>query len=120
MTAAPRNSARAETIDSLKAFGGMFTSNGILGYVEPLGFGISSLDSLLTAQECIQKSGFGCYRIVHDTFHHHIGPDDQKILGKDYDVFEHRPGPYFRRGIRHPHQRLPRPTPRPGRTRRTA
>ena len=78
---------KTETIDALKAFGGMFTSNGILGYVEPLGFGISSLDSLLVAQECIQRSGYTCYRIVHDTFHHHIGPDDQKILGKDYAVF---------------------------------
>ena len=78
---------KTETIDALKAFGGMFTSNGSLGYVEPLGFGISSLDSLLTAQECIQKSGYSCYRTVHDTFHHHIGPDDQKILGKDYAVF---------------------------------
>jgi 2-keto-myo-inositol isomerase len=76
----------AETIEALKAFGPRFEKAGILGYVEPLGFGISSLASFVVAQEAIKKSGFSCYRVVHDTFHHHIGPDDLTILGKAYDV----------------------------------
>jgi 2-keto-myo-inositol isomerase len=76
----------AETIDALKAFGPLFIRAGVLGLIEPLGFAISSLPSLLLAQDCIRKSGFDCYRIVHDTFHHYIGPDDQKILGKAYDI----------------------------------
>jgi 2-keto-myo-inositol isomerase len=76
----------AETIDSLAAFGTLFQAAGVLGYIEPLGFAISSLASLLVAQEAIEKSGFACYRVVHDTFHHHIGPDDPGIVGKAYRI----------------------------------
>lgn len=76
----------AETIDALAAFGPLFEQAGILGYIEPLGFAISSLASLVLAQEAIRKSGFSCYRVVHDTFHHYIGPEDQTILGGVYDV----------------------------------
>jgi 2-keto-myo-inositol isomerase len=76
----------AETTDALTAFGPLFTRSGILGLVEPLGFAISSLASLVVAQESIRKAGYACYRTVHDTFHHYIGPDDQTVLGKAYDV----------------------------------
>jgi 2-keto-myo-inositol isomerase len=76
----------AETVEALAAFGPRFVKAGLLGYVEPLGFGISSLASLVVASECIRKSGFACYRIVHDTFHHHIGPEDLNILGAAYDI----------------------------------
>ena len=76
----------SETIDALAAFGPLFAEVGILGYIEPLGFAISSLASLVLAQEAIRKSGFSCYRVVHDTFHHYIGPEDQTILGGVYDV----------------------------------
>ncbi|MFZ2635400.1 MAG: TIM barrel protein [Rectinemataceae bacterium] len=75
-----------ETVDALKAFGPAFEKAGLLGYIEPLGFSISSLASLVNAQEAIRKSGFACYKIVHDTFHHHIGPEDLTVLGKSYDV----------------------------------
>jgi 2-keto-myo-inositol isomerase len=75
-----------ETGDALTAFGPAFEKAGILGYVEPLGFSISSLASLVVAQEAIKKSGFSCYKIVHDTFHHYIGPDELTVLGKNYDV----------------------------------
>jgi 2-keto-myo-inositol isomerase len=83
-----RNPARraSETVDALAAFGPRFEKAGLLGYVEPLGFSISSLASLVLAQEAIKKSGFSCYRVVHDTFHHHIGPEDHTIFGKVYDV----------------------------------
>ena len=76
----------AETVDALAAFGPLFQSAGVLGYLEPLGFGISSLASLAVAQEAIGKSGQACYRVVYDTFHHHIGPDDASVLGKGYDI----------------------------------
>ncbi len=75
-----------ETIYALKAFGPLFTKAGILGLIEPLGFAVSSLPSLVLAQESIRKSGFACFKVVHDTFHHYIGPEDQNILGKAYDV----------------------------------
>jgi 2-keto-myo-inositol isomerase len=76
----------AETVDALAAFGPAFVKAGVEGYVEPLGFSISSLASLVVAQEAIKKSGFACYKVVHDTFHHHIGPEDLAVLGKSYEV----------------------------------
>ncbi|HTX73316.1 MAG TPA: TIM barrel protein [Rectinemataceae bacterium] len=83
-----RSAARRaiETAEALAEFGPRFMAAGILGYVEPLGFGISSLDSLVAAQEAIAKSGFSCYRIVHDTFHFHIGPEDLSVLGSVLNV----------------------------------
>jgi 2-keto-myo-inositol isomerase len=78
-----RNQAErvSETVDALAVFGTLFQDAGVLGYVEPLGFAVSSLASLVVAQEAIRKSGHSCYRVVHDTFHHYIGPDNQGILG---------------------------------------
>jgi 2-keto-myo-inositol isomerase len=76
----------AETVEALAAFGPRFEKAKVLGLVEPLGFAISSLASLLVAQDVIKKSGFSCFRIVHDTFHHHIGPEDLKIFDGAYDV----------------------------------
>ena len=76
----------AETVDALKAFGPAFEKAGMLGYIEPLGFSISSLASLVVAQEAIKKSGHSCFKTVHDTFHHYIGPDELSVLGKSYDV----------------------------------
>lgn len=75
-----------ETVDSLAAFAPLFTDAGVTGYIEPLGFSISSLSSLLQAQEAIERSGWSCYRVVHDTFHLHIGPDDPDILGTTYRI----------------------------------
>ncbi len=76
----------AETVDALKAFGPSFMKRGILGLVEPLGFGESSLASILVAVEAIRSSGFGCYRTVYDTFHHYLGPDTEKDIGPHYEV----------------------------------
>jgi 2-keto-myo-inositol isomerase len=84
--ARPTAQRLSETAEALSAFGPLFAEAGLLGLIEPLGFSISSLDSLVSAQDCIRESGFNCYRIVHDTFHHYIGPEDQAILGKEYDV----------------------------------
>jgi len=75
-----------ETVDALTTFGVLFQAAGVLGYVEPLGFGISSLASLVVTQEAVQKSGYSCYRTVIDTFHHFIGPEDQNILGATYRI----------------------------------
>ncbi len=76
----------AETVESLAVFGPFFEKAGILGYIEPLGFGISSLASLISARDAIKESGFGCYKVLVDTFHHYIGPDSSDILGADYPV----------------------------------
>lgn len=71
-----------ETVDSLKEFGPMFEKAGVLGFVEPLGFGISSLASIEVAIEAIKASGFPCYRVLLDTFHHYLGPDGPETLRK--------------------------------------
>jgi 2-keto-myo-inositol isomerase len=69
-----------ETVDALKAFGPAFTKAGVQGWVEPLGFSESSLASIVVAAEAIKRSGFPCYRIVYDTFHHYLGPDSEKDI----------------------------------------
>ena len=75
-----------ETVSALKAFGSLFEDSGIRGYVEPLGFEECSLRSKVVALEAIQESGYRNYKIVHDTFHHHLGPDTDDSLKNDYDI----------------------------------
>ncbi len=70
-----------DTVISLRDYGPLFVKYGIAGYVEALGFGISSAASLPAAMNAIKASGYGCYRIVYDTFHHHIGPDTSTMFG---------------------------------------
>ena len=73
----------ADTVEALTDYGPLFAEYGIAGYVETLGFGISSLASLPPAVAAIKASGYGCYRVLLDTFHHYIGPDDASIFGMD-------------------------------------
>lgn len=75
-----------ETVTALKAFGPLFEDNGIWGYVEPLGFEECSLRSKVVALHAIQESGCSNYKIVHDTFHHYLGPDTGDTLKNDYDI----------------------------------
>lgn len=75
-----------ETVTALKAFGPLFEDCGIFGYVEPLGFEECSLRSKVTAMKAIQESGCNNNKIVHDTFHHHLGPDTADTLENDYDI----------------------------------
>jgi 2-keto-myo-inositol isomerase len=75
-----------ETVAALKAFGPLFEDSGVLGYVEPLGFEQCSLRSKVTAMRAIKESGCKNYKIVHDTFHHHLGPDTADSLVNDYDI----------------------------------
>jgi len=71
------------TVEALIDYGPLFAEYSIAGYVEALGFGISSLASLPPIIEAIKASGYGCYRTLFDTFHHYIGPDDKTIFGMD-------------------------------------
>jgi len=75
-----------ETVKALKSFGPLFQDRGMQGYLEPLGFEECSLRSIVTAMKAIQKSGYPVYKTVHDTFHHHIGPDTFNIIENDYDI----------------------------------
>ena len=87
-----RNDGRPETVtfkdtvDALKIFSPLFEDAGLRGYMEPLGFAESSLRSLLIAQEMIREAGSPVYKIVHDTFHHHLGPARSTSLRENYDI----------------------------------
>ena len=75
-----------ETVEALKSFGPLFQDSGMQGYLEPLGFEECSLRSIVTAMKAIQESGYPVYKIVHDTFHHHLGPDTFDTIENDYDI----------------------------------
>ncbi|UAN57207.1 TIM barrel protein [Serratia sp. JSRIV004] len=62
---------REDTLAALRLLAPLFKQYGVEGYVEPLGFGISSLRSSLLAQAIIRDSG-APYKIVLDTFHHYL------------------------------------------------
>lgn len=66
----------SETVAALQKLAPLFEESGITGLVEPLGFEECSLRSKKIAIQAIQESGYDSYRLVHDTFHHYLGPDD--------------------------------------------
>lgn len=72
---------RADTLAALQLLAPLFKHYGIQGYVEPLGFGISSLRSSLLTQSIIRDSG-APYKIVLDTFHHYLSD----IAQQDFDT----------------------------------
>lgn len=58
---------------ALTALKPILHERGLLGFVEPLGFEICSLRSKGEAVEAIEAiGGQDTFRIVHDTFHHHL------------------------------------------------
>lgn len=75
-----------ETVGALKSFAPLFEESNLLGYVEPLGFKESSLSSLVTAMNAIKEADCPNYKIVHDTFHHYIGPDTFDIIENKYNL----------------------------------
>ena len=66
-----------DTVAALKRIGPLLKDAGIKGFVEPFGFEECSLRSKETAIQAIRESGEDVYRIVHDTFHHFLGPDEK-------------------------------------------
>jgi len=75
-----------ETVGALKSFAPLFEESNLLGYVEPLGFKESSLSSLVTAMNAIKEVGCPNYKVVHDTFHHYIGPDTFDTIENKYNL----------------------------------
>lgn len=58
---------------ALTALKPLLDAAGIVGLVEPLGFEVCSLRSKREAAEAIRvASGEATFRLVHDTFHHHL------------------------------------------------
>lgn len=73
----PLNDGTKVSFDDLvAALSGMkpiLQERGLTGLVEPLGFPISSLRTKAEALRAIDAAGGGdVYRLVHDTFHHHL------------------------------------------------
>ncbi|CAM3386764.1 xylose isomerase [Pseudomonas floridensis] len=71
----PRNSARraAGLRTALTALGPILREHGLLGFIEPLGFEECSLRLKRQAVEAIRNvGGLDVFRLVHDTFHHHL------------------------------------------------
>jgi 2-keto-myo-inositol isomerase len=81
-----RERMQEETVACLKALRHYFEESGLLGMVEPLGFSESSLRSKSDAMRAIAQSVGKNYRIVHDTFHHVLGPDSREALMNEYDI----------------------------------
>jgi 2-keto-myo-inositol isomerase len=73
----PLNDGTAVSFDdlvaALKAMKPILEERGLTGLVEPLGFPVSSLRTKAEAIKAIDAAGGGdVYRLVHDTFHHHL------------------------------------------------
>ena len=60
-------------VEALIAIKPILLAHGIKGLVEPLGFGVSSLRRKADAIAAIKAAGGeGVFKLVHDTFHHHL------------------------------------------------
>ncbi len=64
---------RKNLATALRGLSPILADRGIVGLVEPLGFASCSLRSKREAVEAIGEAGLETsFRIVHDTFHHHL------------------------------------------------
>jgi 2-keto-myo-inositol isomerase len=67
------NKRREGLREALRHLKPILVENGLKGFVEPLGFAISSLRSKREAIEAIDATGGeSVFLLVHDTFHHHL------------------------------------------------
>ena len=56
----------------------LLESRGIIGLLEPLGFVTSTLRFKAHAVDAIDAvAGEHCFRLIHDTFHHHVSQDKE-------------------------------------------
>ena len=69
---------QANLREALTALKPLLDAAGIIGFVEPLGFEICSLRSKREAVEAIRAvGGEQTFRLVHDTFHHHLAGEPE-------------------------------------------
>ncbi len=62
-----------DLVAALRAMKPILLERGLIGLVEPLGFPISSLRTKREALRAIDAAdGGNVYKLVHDTFHHHL------------------------------------------------
>ena len=74
-----------QTVAALKTLAPLFAEYGIEGLVEPLGFPQSSLRSAALAQQLIKQAGVP-FKIVLDTFHHHLYEGAEQDFAEGVDV----------------------------------
>lgn len=77
--------SQQQTVDALKTLAPLFAEYGIAGLVEPLGFPQSSLRSAALAQQLIKQAG-APFKIVLDTFHHHLYEGAEQDFAGGVDV----------------------------------
>ncbi|WP_347266606.1 TIM barrel protein [Paracoccus sp. (in: a-proteobacteria)] len=66
------------TVDALDHLTAILAPRNLMGLVEPLGFEQSSLRRKAEAIAAIAESGgFDRFRVLHDTFHHHLAAETQ-------------------------------------------
>ncbi|NVO25649.1 TIM barrel protein [Donghicola mangrovi] len=67
-----------DLVAALEAMKPILTERGLTGLVEPLGFPISSMRKKETAIQAIKDAGGeGVYKLMHDTFHHHLAGETE-------------------------------------------
>ena len=67
-----------DLVAALAAMKPILAARGLTGLVEPLGFPVSSLRTKAEAVRAIEAAGgAGVYRLVHDTFHHHLAGETE-------------------------------------------
>lgn len=67
-----------DLVAALKAMKPILEARGLMGLVEPLGFPVSSLRKKSVAIEAIKAAdGEGVYKLMHDTFHHHLAGETE-------------------------------------------
>lgn len=67
-----------DLVASLKAMKPILDARGLTGLVEPLGFPVSSMRKKSVAIEAIKAAGGeGTYKLMHDTFHHHLAGETE-------------------------------------------
>ena len=70
--------SHTDLVAALKAMTPILRERGLVGLVEPLGFPISSLRTKQQAVSAIDEAGAAdVYRLVHDTFHHHLAGESE-------------------------------------------
>lgn len=67
-----------DLVAALRRMKPILEERGIIGLVEPLGFPVSSLRKKETAIRAIEAvGGEGVYKLMHDTFHHHLAGETE-------------------------------------------
>jgi 2-keto-myo-inositol isomerase len=73
----PASERHADLVDALKHLKPILDDHGLLGLIEPLGFEECALRRKSDAVKAIyDAAGERNFRLVHDTFHHHLSGED--------------------------------------------